>query len=41
MLLIRSSSATVKQELSFKKKLIIKKISDLGAELKITNIRIH
>jgi len=41
LLLIRSSSATVKQELTFKKKLLIKKISDLGAELKITNIRIH
>ena len=41
LLLIRSSSATVKQELTFKKKLLIKKIIDLGSELKITNIRIH
>ena len=41
LLLVRSSSSTVKQELTFKKKGLIKKISGLSPDLRITKIRIH
>ena len=40
-LIIRCSSSTVKQELTFKKKLLVKKISGLDPDFEISDIKIH